>query len=125
MHDLLMGNLFAQTKVLAFGKTQLEIENEGVPHALAPHKVMPGNRPSTTILAEELSPHSLGALIALYEHIVFVEAAIWGINAFDQWGVELGKSQANDLAAAVAGKEQPATGDASTDNLITWYREHR
>ena len=125
MHDLLMGNLFAQTKVLAFGKTQREIENEGVPHALAPHKVMPGNRPSTTILAEELSPHSLGALIALYEHIVFVEAAIWGINAFDQWGVELGKSQANDLAAAVAGKEQPATGDASTDNLITWYREHR
>ena len=125
MHDLLMGNLFAQTKVLAFGKTQLEIENEGVPHALAPHKVMPGNRPSTTILAEELSPHSFGALIALYEHIVFVEAAIWGINAFDQWGVELGKSQANDLAAAVAGKEQPATGDASTDNLITWYREHR
>ena len=125
MHDLLMGNLFAQTKVLAFGKTQLEIENEGVPHALAPHKVMPGNRPSTTILAEELSPHSLGALIALYEHIVFVEAAIWGINAFDQWGVELGKSQANDLAAAVAGKERPATGDASTDNLITWYREHR
>ena len=125
MHDLLMGNLFAQTKVLAFGKTQLEIENEGVPHALAPHKVMPGNRPSTTILAEELSPHSLGALIALYEHIVFVEAAIWGINAFDQWGVELGKSQANDLAAAVAGKEQPASADASTDNLITWYREHR
>nr|WP_288870545.1 glucose-6-phosphate isomerase [uncultured Corynebacterium sp.] len=92
MHDLLMGNFFAQTKVLAFGKTQQEIEAEGVPHALAPHKVMPGNRPTTTILAEELSPHSLGALIALYEHIVFVEAAIWGINAFDQWGVELGLS---------------------------------
>lgn len=125
MHDLLMGNFFAQTKVLAFGKTQQEIEAEGVPHALAPHKVMPGNRPTTTILAEELSPHSLGALIALYEHIVFVEAAIWGINAFDQWGVELGKAQANDLAAAVAGEEEPASGDQSTDNLITWYREHR
>ena len=125
MHDLLMGNFFAQTKVLAFGKTQQEIENEGVPHELAPHKVMPGNRPTTTILAEELSPHSLGALIALYEHIVFVEAAIWGINAFDQWGVELGKSQANDLAAAVAGEEAPDTGDSSTDSLITWYREHR
>lgn len=125
MHDLLMGNFFAQTKVLAFGKTQQEIEAEGVPYALAPHKVMPGNRPTTTILAEELSPHSLGALIALYEHIVFVEAAIWGINAFDQWGVELGKAQANDLAAAVAGEEEPASGDQSTDNLITWYREHR
>lgn len=125
MHDLLMGNFFAQTKVLAFGKTQQEIEAEGVPHALAPHKVMPGNRPTTTILAEELSPHSLGALIALYEHIVFVEAAIWGINAFDQWGVELGKAQANDLAAAVAGEEEPASGDQSTDNLITWFREHR
>ena len=125
MHDLLMGNFFAQTKVLAFGKTQQEIEAEGVSHDLAPHKVMPGNRPTTTILAEELSPHSLGALIALYEHIVFVEAAIWGINAFDQWGVELGKAQANDLAAAVAGEEAPASGDASTDNLISWYRKHR
>ena len=125
MHDLLMGNFFAQTKVMAFGKTQQEIEAEGVPHALAPHKVMPGNRPTTTILAEELSPFSLGALIALYEHIVFVEAAIWGINAFDQWGVELGKAQANDLAAAVAGEEEPDTGDSSTDSLIAWYRKHR
>lgn len=125
MHDLLMGNLFAQTKVLAFGKTQQEIEAEGVSHELAPHKVMPGNRPTTTILAEELTPHALGALIALYEHIVFTEAAIWGINAFDQWGVELGKAQANDLAAAVAGEEAPDTGDASTDHLITWYRGHR
>ena len=69
--------------------------------------------------------YSLGALIALYEHIVFTEAAIWDINAFDQWGVELGKQQANDLAAAVSGEESPATGDASTDALITWYREHR
>ena len=86
---------------------------------------MPGNRPTTTILAEGLSPFSLGALIALYEHIVFVEAAIWGINAFDQWGVELGKAQANDLAAAVAGEEEPDTGDSSTDSLIAWYREHR
>ncbi|WJY97079.1 glucose-6-phosphate isomerase [Corynebacterium fournieri] len=125
MHDLLMGNFFAQTKVMAFGKTQQEIENEGVAHALAPHKVMPGNRPTTTILAEELSPFSLGALIALYEHIVFVEAAVWGINPFDQWGVELGKAQANDLAAAVAGEEEPDTGDSSTDELITWYRKHR
>lgn len=125
MHDLLMGNFFAQTKVLAFGKTQQEIEAEGVSHELAPHKVMPGNRPTTTILAERLDPRTLGALIALYEHIVFTEGAIWDINSFDQWGVELGKQQANDLAAAVQGEEEPDTGDASTDALIAWYREHR
>ena len=125
MHDLLMGNFFAQTKVLAFGKTLDEVVAEGVDKQLAPHKVMPGNRPTTTILAEELTPQALGALVALYEHITFVEGAIWGINSFDQWGVELGKQQANDLAAAVQGKEAPASGDASTDALITWYREHR
>lgn len=125
MHDLLMGNFFAQTKVLAFGKTQAEIEAEGVAHELAPHKVMPGNRPTTTILAEKLTPYTLGALIALYEHIVFTEGAIWDINSFDQWGVELGKQQANDLAPAVQGKQAPSAGDGSTDGLITWYREHR
>lgn len=125
MHDLLMGNFFAQTKVLAFGKTQEEIEAEGVSPELAPHKVMPGNRPTTTILAEELTPASLGALIALYEHIVFTQGVIWGINSFDQWGVELGKQQANDLAEAVAGNQTPDTGDASTDALISWYRSHR
>ena len=125
MHDLLMGNFFAQTKVLAFGKALDEVIAEGVDKQLAPHKVMPGNRPTTTILAEELTPQALGALVALYEHITFVEGAIWGINSFDQWGVELGKQQANDLAAAVQGKEAPASGDGSTDALITWYREHR
>ena len=125
MHDLLMGNFFAQTKVLAFGKTREEIEAEGVSPELAPHKVMPGNRPTTTILAEELTPASLGALIALYEHIVFTQGVIWGINSFDQWGVELGKQQANDLADAVAGNQTPDTGDASTDALISWYRSHR
>lgn len=125
MHDLLMGNLFAQTKVLAFGKTHEEITSEGVDEDLAPHKVMPGNRPSTTILAEKLSPRTLGSLIALYEHIVFTEAAVWDINAFDQWGVELGKQQANELAAAVSGAAEPDTGDASTDALITWYRSRK
>ena len=125
MHDLLMGNFFAQTKVLAFGKTREEIEAEGVSPELAPHKVMPGNRPTTTILAEELTPATLGALIALYEHIVFTQGVIWGINSFDQWGVELGKQQANDLADAVAGNQTPDTGDASTDALISWYRSHR
>ncbi|GAB3939020.1 glucose-6-phosphate isomerase [Corynebacterium tapiri] len=125
MHDLLMGNFFAQTKVLAFGKTQEEIEAEGVPAELAPHKVMPGNRPSTTILAEELTPFALGSLIALYEHIVFVQGVIFDINSFDQWGVELGKQQANDLAPAVSGEQDPNTGDSSTDALITYYRSVR
>ena len=125
MHDLLLGNLFAQTKVLAFGKTEEELLAEGTPADLAPHKVMPGNRPTTTILAESLTPAVLGALIALYEHIVFVQGVIWDINPFDQWGVELGKQQANDLAAAVSGAEVPDTGDASTDALISWYRSKK
>ena len=125
MHDLLMGNFFAQTKVLAFGKTQEEVEAGGVDKQLAPHKVMPGNRPTTTILAEELTPHALGALIALYEHITFTQGVVWGINSFDQWGVELGKEQANQLAAAVGGEEEPDTGDGSTDSLIRWYRAQK
>ena len=125
MHDLLMGNFFAQTKVLAFGKTAEEIAAEGVDEAIVPHKVMPGNRPTTTILAEELTPQTLGALIALYEHIVFTQGVIWDINSFDQWGVELGKQQANNLAPAVSGKEKAASGDQSTDELIGWYRSNR
>ena len=125
MHDLLMGNFFAQTKVLAFGKTAEEIAAEGVDEAVVPHKVMPGNRPTTTILAEELTPAVLGALIALYEHIVFTQGVIWDINSFDQWGVELGKQQANDLAPAVSGAEAANSGDQSTDELIGWYRSNR
>ena len=125
MHDLLMGNFFAQTKVLAFGKTAEEIAAEGVDEAVVPHKVMPGNRPTTTILAEELTPAVLGALIALYEHIVFTQGVIWDINSFDQWGVELGKQQANDLAPAVSGAAAAVSGDQSTDELIGWYRSNR
>ena len=125
MHDLLMGNFFAQTKVLAFGKTAEETAAEGVNEAVVPHKVMPGNRPTTTILAEELTPQTLGALIALYEHIVFTQGVIWDINSFDQWGVELGKQQANDLAPAVSGAEAADSGDQSTDELIGWYRSNR
>ena len=125
MHDLLMGNLVAQTKVLAFGKTAEEIASEGIAEELVAHKVMPGNRPTTTILAEELTPAALGSLIALYEHIVFVEGVIWDINSFDQWGVELGKQQANDLAPAVSGKADIDTGDESTDALISWFLKHR
>ncbi|MGP5577456.1 glucose-6-phosphate isomerase [Corynebacterium flavescens] len=125
MHDLLMGNFFAQTKVLAFGKNADEIAAEGVDPAVVPHKVMPGNRPSTTLLAQQLTPDALGSLIALYEHIVFTEGAIWDINSFDQWGVELGKQQANDLAPAVSGKVKVDSGDSSTDELVGWYRSHR
>ena len=125
MHDLLMSNFFAQSKVLAFGKDEDELAAEGVPAELIPHKVMPGNRPSTTILAEELTPAAVGALIALYEHITFVQGVIWDINSFDQWGVELGKKQAGDLLPAVTGETEPDSGDASTDALLTWYRSNK
>ncbi|MBC2680998.1 glucose-6-phosphate isomerase [Corynebacterium sp. 4HC-13] len=125
MHDMLMSNFFAQTRVLAFGKTADELREEGVEEELIPHKVMPGNRPSTTIMAEKLRPRVLGALIALYEHITFVQGVIWGINSFDQWGVELGKKQANDLLPAVKGEERSDAGDSSTDSLIEYYRDLR
>ncbi len=126
MHDLLMSNYFAQTKVLAFGKTADEIAEEGVDPHVVPHKVMPGNRPSTSILAPELTPSVIGQLIALYEHQVFVEGTIWGINPFDQWGVELGKTQAMELLGSITDSQPPATlGDSSTDELVRWYRSRR
>ncbi|MGZ8178974.1 glucose-6-phosphate isomerase [Williamsia sp. SKLECPSW1] len=126
MHDLLMSNYFAQTKVLAFGKTADEIAAEGVDAQVVAHKVMPGNRPSTSIIAPELTPSVLGQLIALYEHQVFVEGAIWGINSFDQWGVELGKTQAKELLTVLEQPDAPEQqDDSSTDALIRWYREHR
>ncbi|MBF6301897.1 glucose-6-phosphate isomerase [Nocardia amamiensis] len=126
MHDVLMSNLFAQTKVLAFGKTAEEIAAEGTDPRLVPHKVMPGNRPSTAILAPQLTPSVVGQLIALYEHQVFVEGAIWGIDSFDQWGVELGKQQALALAPLLTAAEDPEPqDDSSTDTLIRWYRANR
>lgn len=125
LHDLLMSNFFAQSKVMAFGKTADEVAAEGVPAELVPHRVMPGNRPTTTILAPLLSPSVLGSLIALYEHITFVQGVIWDVNSFDQWGVELGKIQADALLPAIAGADHIDSGDASTDHLIQWYREHR
>ncbi|MEV6254248.1 glucose-6-phosphate isomerase [Nocardia sp. NPDC051929] len=126
MHDILMSNLFAQTKVLAFGKTAEEIAAEGTDPAIVPHKVMPGNRPSTTILAPRLTPSVVGQLIALYEHQVFVEGTIWGIDSFDQWGVELGKQQALALAPLLTSAEDPEPqDDSSTDSLIRWYRANR
>src|SRR5690606_646195 len=127
MHDLLMANMFAQTSALAFGRTAEEIAAEGTPAELVPHKVMPGNRPTSTILAPKLTPKTLGSLVALYEHVVFVEGTIWGIDSFDQWGVELGKVMAMDLVPALTSAEPPAGGepDASTAALVRRYRELR
>jgi glucose-6-phosphate isomerase len=126
-HDLLMANFFAQTEALAFGKTRAEVEAEGVPAALVEHKVFEGNRPTTTILAERLTPFALGALVALYEHKVFVQGVVWGINSFDQWGVELGKVLAKRIAGELTA-DQPPTGehhDSSTAALIRRYRAMR
>ncbi|HLU72511.1 MAG TPA: glucose-6-phosphate isomerase [Nonomuraea sp.] len=126
MHDLLSANLFAQTSALAFGKTAEEIAADGTPDDVVPHKVMPGNRPSSTILAPKLTPSTLGQLVALYEHVVFVEGTIWGIDSFDQWGVELGKKMALDLAPALTSKEpQTDFPDPSTERLVRVYRELR
>lgn len=126
MHDLLMSNFFAQTQVLAFGKTADEIASEGTPPNVVPHKVMPGNRPSTSILATRLTPSVLGQLIALYEHQVFTEGVVWGIDSFDQWGVELGKTQAKALLPVITGDNSPAEqSDSSTDALVRRYRSER
>ncbi|MEV3925205.1 glucose-6-phosphate isomerase [Actinomadura coerulea] len=126
MHDLLTANMLAQTSALAFGKTAEEIAADGTPAAVVPHKVMPGNRPSSTILAPKLTPKTLGSLVALYEHIVLVEGTIWGIDSFDQWGVELGKVMAMDLAPALTSQEPPSEApDPSTAALVRRYRELR
>ena len=123
-HDLLMSNVFAQAEALAFGKTADEVRAEGVPEALVPHKTFPGNRPSTTILAERLTAGALGSLVALYEHSVFTQGCIWGINSFDQWGVELGKVLANRIIPELESKAEPSLGhDSSTNSLIRWYRQ--
>ncbi len=123
-HDLLMANLFAQGEALAFGKTLAEVVAEGVPEHQQAHRVFPGNRPSTTILAPQLTPFVLGELIALYEQIVFVQGAVWGVNSFDQWGVELGKALANRITPELTGTDEPHH-DSSTNELIRWYRSAR
>jgi glucose-6-phosphate isomerase len=126
MHDLLMSNFFAQTQVLAFGKTAQEITAEGTAADVVPHKVMPGNRPTTSILATKLTPSVIGQLIALYEHEVFTEGVIWGIDSFDQWGVELGKTQAKALLPVLTADASPAEQtDSSTDALVRHYRVER
>ena len=125
--DLLVANCLAQTKALAFGRTAEEVAAEGVPTALVPHKVMPGNRPSSTILAPQLTPSVLGQLVALYEHTVFVEGTVWGIDSFDQWGVELGKVMANELAPLLTAPSAPdlSAQDSSTASLVRRYRSLR
>ena len=123
-HDLLMANLFAQGEALAFGKTLDEVVAEGIPAHQQAHRVFPGNRPSTTILAPRLTPLVLGELIALYEHIVFVQGTVWGVNSFDQWGVELGKALANRITPELSGTAD-LQHDTSTSSLIRWYRAAR
>jgi len=125
-HDLLMANLFAQTEALAFGKTPEQVRAEDTPEWLVPHRVCEGNRPTNTILADDLTPHTLGALIALYEHSVFVQGAIWHIDSFDQWGVELGKQLANKLIPQLQDQNEPdLEHDSSTNALIRRYRAAR
>jgi glucose-6-phosphate isomerase len=126
MHDLFMSNFFAQTGALAFGRTLEQVEAEGTDAKVAPHRVMQGNHPTTTILAPKLTPATLGQLIALYEHVTFTQGTIWEINSFDQWGVELGKVMANQLAPKLTAKTAPAADDdSSTNNLIKLYRAGR
>ena len=125
-HDLLMSNLFAQTEALAFGKTAEEVAAEGTPTELVPHRVFAGNRPTNTLLAEQLTPKALGALVALYEHSVFVQGVIWGIDSFDQWGVELGKVLAQRTIPELESKDEPQLAhDSSTNTLIRRYRRLR
>ncbi len=125
-HDLLMANCFAQTEALAFGKTPEEAQAEGIPAHLIPHRTFPGNRPSTTILAPKLTPETLGKLVALYEHLVFTQGVMWGINSFDQWGVELGKVLAMRIIPELKAPQEPTLHhDSSTNNLIRRYRQGR
>jgi len=125
-HDKLMANFFAQTEALAFGKTAEQCREEGVPEKLVPHKTFEGNRPTNTLLADELTPETFGALIALYEHKIFTQGIIWNIFSFDQWGVELGKVLASKVLLELTARERPVLRhDASTNALITRYREVR
>ena len=125
-HDLLMANLFAQSEALAFGKTASQVRAEGTPEWLVPHRCFDGNRPSNTLLARRLTPHTLGALVALYEHITFVQGVIWNIDSFDQWGVELGKELAKRTVAEITASTEPELAhDSSTNTLIRRYRRQR
>ncbi|MDE3210332.1 MAG: glucose-6-phosphate isomerase, partial [Pseudomonadota bacterium] len=125
-HDLLIANLIAQGEALAFGKSADEVRAEGTPETLVAHRTFSGNRPSSTILARRLTPRVLGSLVALYEHSVFVQGVIWGIDSFDQWGVELGKQLAKTTIAELTATNEPALShDSSTNTLIRRYRQLR
>ncbi len=125
-HDLLMANVFAQTEALAFGKTPDQVREEGTPEELVPHRVMEGNRPSNTILADRLTPETLGKLVALYEHSVFTQGTVWQIDSFDQWGVELGKVLAKRIVPQLESTDEPDLDhDSSTNTLIRRYRAGR
>ncbi len=125
-HDVLTANVFAQAQALAFGRTAEEVRAEGTPHPVVPHRVMEGNRPSSVLLTDEISPYRLGTLVALYEHSVFTQGAVWGIDSFDQWGVELGKVLAGRIAPQLAeGAPAPPGQDSSTDELVRRYRHGR
>jgi glucose-6-phosphate isomerase len=126
-HDLLMANLFAQAEALAFGRTSEEVRVAGVADELVAHRTFPGDRPTSVLLADEFGPRALGQLVALYEHQVFTQGAIWGINSFDQWGVELGKQLATRLADELTGEAapDPAAHDSSTSALVRRYRALR
>jgi glucose-6-phosphate isomerase len=125
-HDLLMSNVFAQAEALAFGKTEQEVRAEGTDAAVVPHRVFEGNRPTNVILAQQLTPRTLGSLVALYEHSVFTQGTIWGIDSFDQWGVELGKVLAKRIIPELESKDEPdLRHDSSTNALIRRYRQMR
>jgi len=125
-HDILIANVCAQTEALAFGKTAEQVEAEGTPEWLVPHRVFEGNRPSNTILADRLTPETLGKLVALYEHSVFTQGAVWNIDSFDQWGVELGKVLAQRIIPELESKTEPTLAhDSSTNNLIRYYRKSK
>jgi glucose-6-phosphate isomerase len=125
-HDLLMSNVFAQAEALAFGRTEDEVRAEGVADEIVPHKVMEGNRPTNVLLAEVLTPEVLGSLVALYEHSVFTQGVIWGIDSFDQWGVELGKALAQRIIPELRSESEPELEhDSSTNALIRRYRAMR
>jgi glucose-6-phosphate isomerase len=125
-HDVLVANVLAQAEALAFGKTAAQVRREGTVDWLVPHRVFAGNRPSNTILAARLTPHTLGALVALYEHSIFTQSVIWNINPFDQWGVELGKALAQRIVPELESETEPALGhDSSTNTLIRRYRRIR
>jgi glucose-6-phosphate isomerase len=125
-HDMLLANVFAQTEALAFGKTREAVKAEGTADGLVPHRVFEGNRPSNTIVAERLTPETLGTLVALYEHSVFTQGVIWNLDSFDQWGVELGKVLAQRIIPELEAQTEPALAhDSSTNTLIRRYRARK